>query len=100
MRIIAIVCLAGLGIAGGMPAFSQQTVTACQAQQEIEQVIQSNGQIKPDGCRNLKISRIQVPAGELCLLDFEKRDPGIVGTITQAAAPTQWWIACADMPTR
>lgn len=36
-------------------------------------------------------------AAPSCVLDFEDPDPGIVGELTEAVTPTQWWVACAEL---
>ena len=60
-------------------------------------MIQSQSELMPEGCRKITITAVDTLAGELCVLDFEQEDPGVVGAITEAAVPTQWWIACADL---
>ena len=89
--------LAALALGVTSPALGQMSVPACPSQQEIEQVLQSQGRLMPDGCRTITITTVRTPAGELCVLDLGEEDPGIVGAITEAAVPTQWWVACADI---
>ena len=79
------------------PALAQASLRACETQQELEQVLESRGEFMPDGCREISITAIDTPAGELCVLDFRAEDQGILGTITEAAVPTQWWVACAEL---
>jgi hypothetical protein len=96
MRLRLVIPVA-LAASASSPAFAQLSFPACESQQEIEQVIQSQGELMPEGCRTVTITAVDTPAGELCVLVFEQEDPGVVGAITQAAVPTQWWVAGADI---
>jgi hypothetical protein len=99
MRFIIAFALPALALAAApSPADAQaeDAIVACESQQEIEQVLQSDGDLMPDGCRFLTVTRVDSGAGELCVLDFEDPDPGIVGELTEAVTPTQWWVACAE----
>lgn len=100
MRTAILACLPVATIfAFASPAAAQDSLVACESQREIEQVLQSGGDLMPEGCQNLNVTRIESDAGELCVLEFENPDPGIVGQVTEAVVPTQWWVACADLPT-
>ena len=96
MPLRALVPLA-LAVGVAAPAPAQESFTACETQQDLEQVIQSQGELMPEGCRTVTITSVDSPAGELCVIDIGEQDPGIVGAITEAAVPTQWWMACADI---
>ncbi len=94
---VPLALMAATGAPAPALAQEQESFPACETQQEMEQVIQSQGELMPDGCRTVTITPVDTPAGELCALEFEAEDPGIVGAITEAAVPTQWWMACADI---
>jgi hypothetical protein len=73
---------------------------ACQSQQELEQLLASDGQFMPDGCRNIVVSTLETEHGRICVADFQpEEDPGILGALTDAALPTQWWVLCEDLAT-
>jgi hypothetical protein len=96
MRLGIVIPLA-LTVSATSPALAQVSFPACESQQEMEQVIQSEGELMPEGCRTVTVTPVDTPAGELCALEFQEEDPGIVGAIAEAAVPTQWWVACADI---
>jgi hypothetical protein len=101
MRLIIALALPALAtIAASPPADAQDSLVACETQTEIEQVLQSGGDLMPDGCRNLTVTRVDADAAELCVLDFQDPDPGIVGQLTEAAVPSQWWVACDELPSQ
>jgi hypothetical protein len=83
------------------PAAAQDaSMTACESQQEMEQVIQSDGDLMPDGCRTLNVTSIDSGSGELCVLDFEAADPGVLDALQEQVTTTQWWVACAELTSR
>ncbi len=96
MRARVVIPLA-LAVGATAPAPAQESFPACESQRELEQVIQSGGELMPEGCRIVTITPVDTPAGELCALEFEEEEPGIVGAIAEAAVPTRWWVACADI---
>jgi len=96
MRLRVVIALT-LTASATSPALAQVSFPACASQQEMEQVVQSQRELMPEGCRTVSITEVDTPAGELCVLDFEEEDPGVVGAITEAAVPTRWWIICADV---
>ena len=95
-------CLAlGFALAGLAPATAQNTsMTACESQQEMEQVIQSDGDLMPDGCRTLTITSVDADTGELCVLDFEATDPGLLDALQEEVTTSQWWVDCAELTSR
>ena len=85
------------------PAFAEadRSFPACPTQQEIEQVIGSQGRFVPSDCRQLTITRIQSGTTEVCVLNFEPGgDPGFLDRLRQAAVPTQWWVPCDNLTRR
>jgi hypothetical protein len=86
-----------LTVSATAPALAQVSFPACESQQEIEQIIQSQGELMPDGCRTITIIPVDSPAGQLCVIDIGEDDPGVIGEIAEAAVPTDWWVACADI---
>ncbi|WP_434620950.1 hypothetical protein [Azospirillum sp. B2RO_4] len=79
---------------------SQDAVVACHTQQQIEQLVRDNGQIMPDGCRNIRIRTVNRPTGDLCVLDISQTNGGITGAIVEATTDTQWWVRCRDLERR
>jgi hypothetical protein len=86
-----------LAVSAASPALAQVSFPACESQQEMEQIIQSQGELMPDGCRTITITRVDSPAGQLCVIDIAEDDPSVLGGIAEAAVPTDWWVACADI---
>lgn len=89
--------------ASGLPAHAQvaapttgDSPIACPSQQELEQVIGSDGQILPEGCTLIDVSRLRSDGEALCLIDFSL-DQGFLGRLRDAAFPSQWWVRCADL---
>ncbi len=97
MRLM-LVALASAGLASAaIPNVSQaqEAIAACASQQELEQVLASDGQLAPDGCRNLVITDLESDHGQLCVLDFSAgEDPGVLDRLADAAVPTKWWVSC------
>ncbi|ESR22510.1 hypothetical protein [Lutibaculum baratangense] len=75
-------------------ASAQEAFPACQSQQELEQVIGSDGQFMPDGCRNLTITAVETDGARLCVIDFATAGEGVLNTLRDAALPEQWWVRC------
>jgi hypothetical protein len=82
------------------PASAQDAVVACHTQQQIEQLVRDNGQIMPEGCRNIRIRTVNRPTGDLCVLDTSQDNGGITGAIVEATTDTQWWVRCRDLGRR
>jgi hypothetical protein len=94
------VSLGLLMILGTGTALAQgsRTFTACQSQEALSQVIKSKGEFVPDGCRTVTVSTIAAQPEDLCVLDFAaQQDRGVIDRLTEAALPTQWWIACSEL---
>lgn len=72
-------------------------IRVCPSQAKIEQSIQSQGKLLPDDCRTLTVTRVDSPAGPLCVLDLSGDNAGILGTLRDAVATTQWWATCASL---
>jgi hypothetical protein len=73
------------------------TVKACNNEQNLKQVLQSNGAYAPEGCRKITVTRLDTPAGALCMMDFAPGKHGILGEIRSVAATTQWWLPCNNL---
>lgn len=97
-----VVLLGALALAAAVgataPAHAQivagNQVFACTSQQELEQTIQSDGSIVPDGCRSLSVSSLRSDGEELCLLDFDAGEEDLLGQLQEAALPSEWWVEC------
>jgi hypothetical protein len=92
-----LLALLALPLAVASPAVAQTSFPACPSQQDLEQVIGSDGELLPDGCRMLTVTPVESPSGELCMIEFEAPDPGVLDTLADAAVPTRWWVECADL---
>jgi hypothetical protein len=89
--------LAAAAVAAG-PAYGQvatdSQVFACTSQQELEQTMQSDGSIVPDGCRTVSVNTLSSEGQELCLLNFDAGEEDILGQLQEAALPSEWWVEC------
>lgn len=72
-------------------------IQICPSREKIEQIIQSDGHLTPDGCRMARITRVNSPAGPICQLDLGQGGQGIVGSLRDAVSDTQWWTSCANL---
>lgn len=90
--------IAGASVAfAAIPASAQQFVSVCEEQQQLEQVIGSEGGITPEGCRQATISVLESRGERLCLLDFSGAADGVLAEIQQAATQQKWWVRCQDV---
>lgn len=80
-------------------ANAREAIVACQSQQELEQLISSDGRILPDGCRNISITPLDSGGEQLCLIDFSAGDEGIVSQLREVAVNEAWWVRCGDLGT-
>ncbi|MFC4167584.1 hypothetical protein [Teichococcus aestuarii] len=96
--IIAAGILAAAPLASLSPARSAEPLrmTACPSREKTEQILQSGGNLNPDGCRTVTVTRVDSPAGPVCVMNFGESQ-GIVGAITSAAVPTEWWTSCENL---
>jgi hypothetical protein len=75
-----------------------QQVPVCPSREAAELVMQGGaGAPLPEGCRQAVVRRLNTPAGPVCVIDFGARDGGVVGTVRDAVATTEWWTACANL---
>jgi hypothetical protein len=95
---------ATLATAALTPAMAQdaaangpQSFPACQSQQDLEQILNSDGQLMPDGCRNLSITPVRSENGTLCVIDFSEAGQGVLEGLRDAALPDQWWVRCDSL---
>lgn len=79
--------------AHGQTATDSQ-VFACSSQQELEQTMQSDGAIVPDGCRTVSVGTLDSDGRELCLLNFAAGEEDLLGQLQEAALPSEWWVEC------
>lgn len=73
---------------------TETSVFACTSQQELEQTMQSDGAIVPDGCRTVSVESLTADGEELCLLNFAAGEEDILGQLQEAALPSEWWVEC------
>ena len=69
---------------------------ACPSQQGLEQAIGSSGDIFPEDCTVINVSKLTSGGEELCLIDFGV-DEGFLGRLRDVAMPSQWWVRCSDI---
>jgi hypothetical protein len=75
-------------------AHAQPTIVMCNSQQALEQVVNSNGQLTPDGCRNVSVTPVQNPNGRLCVLGFAPAQGGLLQKLSDSVMPDSWWVQC------
>lgn len=96
-RYLAMLVLALTGLSAAH-AQGDRSFPACPSQQELEQVIGSDGKFTPEACRDLTVTKVKSGKAEICVLDFEPGgDPGFVERLRSAAVPTQWWVSCQNL---
>jgi hypothetical protein len=72
----------------------------CPSPEKAQQVAQGGGGAAlPEGRRLVHVRRLDTPAGPVCGVDFAG-GRGVTGAIADATTTTQWWTACANLPTR
>ena len=77
-----------------MPAAAQETLTGCQSQRSLEQVISSDGKLMPDDCRMLKVTPVETDRGRLCVVDLSSSQDGVLQQLRDVASAQQWWVRC------
>ena len=92
---ISLFLAAGLAPAVAAASGSKQ-LPVCPSQDKAEQIVQSQGQFMPEGCRTITVTEVDSPAGPICVLDFSQQQ-GIVGKIESFVETTQWWTACPNL---
>jgi hypothetical protein len=85
-----------VGIAG-IAAHAQESLIACERQQELEQVLSSEGRIMPDGCRNISVTALVSDDQRLCLLDLSSDGEDLLDQLREAAISEQWWVQCEQL---
>lgn len=98
--IAAALCLSASIAASAGQARAQTRIPVCGTQEQIEQLIRDQGRITPEGCRTVTVTAVESPVGRLCAVDTASSDPGIIGSIRQAATDTRWWTACDNLRPR
>ncbi|QKT02990.1 hypothetical protein HUS23_03780 [Ectothiorhodospiraceae bacterium 2226] len=94
-NILTAVAIAGLAVNVG--AAEPEGFMVCESQQELEQLLQSDGQIVPDGCRFATVATVRSTAGTLCSFDLEPEDEGVWQQLRDAAVTTRWWTECDNL---
>ncbi|WP_274423605.1 hypothetical protein [Chelativorans sp. YIM 93263] len=78
-------------------ASAQEQIPACQEQQQLEQVLASDGEIMPESCRQVSISVLENNGDRLCLVDLTGESEGFVEQLQEAAVEQRWWILCEEV---
>jgi hypothetical protein len=81
----------------GIAAHAQESLIARERQQELEQVLSSEGQIMPDGCRNISVAALVSDDQRLCLLDLSSDGEDLFDQLREAAISEQWWVLCEQL---
>ncbi|MBX6743347.1 MAG: hypothetical protein IRY87_15035 [Acetobacteraceae bacterium] len=55
------------------------------------------GRPLPEGCRLVGARRVDTSEGPFCAVDFSENGQGLFADIVDAAVPTRWWTACANL---
>ncbi len=80
-----------------LPAQAQAAMSACETEQDLQQILNSDGSYMPDKCRQLTISVVRSDNGPLCVIDFSGGDDNFLQQLKDAAIPQKWWVKCADL---
>lgn len=81
----------------GNPALAQTSMAACESQQSLEQVLESDGSILPDDCRQISIAQLESGGRTLCLIDLSQQNGGLVDDLRGVAATQEWWVDCTAL---
>ncbi|MFC7703654.1 hypothetical protein ACFQXB_05540 [Plastorhodobacter daqingensis] len=79
------------------PVLAQETAMACESQQSLQQVLESNGSIQPDDCRPIGIAQLEASGRSLCLIDLSQQDGGLIDDLRGVAAAQEWWLDCSEL---
>ncbi len=100
-RAVVLAVVAGLSGTGAGAAqeagtgAAEEGFVACPAQDDIEQFLASDGELRPEGCRTVTIVRLEGGDGRaICALDLGEPADGVLGDLRDAAIPTTWWAEC------
>jgi len=96
LTLSAIVAASFVSVESALAADPTQ-IQICPSREKIEQIIQSGGNLTPDGCRMARITRVNSPAGAICQLDLGQGGQGLVGSLRDAVSDAQWWTSCANL---
>ncbi|MFN4088040.1 MAG: hypothetical protein ACK4QW_03210 [Alphaproteobacteria bacterium] len=77
-----------------IPAAAQETLTGCESQQSLEQVLSSDGALMPDDCRTLTVTAVDTDRGRLCVVDLSSGRDGVLQQLRDVAVAEQWWVRC------
>lgn len=89
----------GILLLGTAGVSAQESLIACQEQSQLEQVSASNGDIMPEGCREVTVSVLDGDGDRLCLVDFTGTGEGLIDQLREAAVTERWWLHCEDLLT-
>jgi hypothetical protein len=78
-------------------AVEEEGFPVCETQQQLEQLLQSDGQIMPEGCRHATVVTVESAAGTVCALDLSPDDEGILERLRDVAVTTRWWTDCRNL---
>lgn len=82
--------------AGAQTGRSGGSDFVCTSQQAVEQVVQSRGEIWPDGCRRVRVTRLATNAGEVCRVELGPEE-GVAGALRDVVSTNEWWTPCANL---
>ena len=87
----------GMLLLGTAVVGAEEAVMACQEQAQLEQVRASDGDILPEGCRDVSVSVLENGGDRLCLLDFTGAGDGLIDQLREAAVTERWRVDCRDL---
>src|SRR3954447_7838543 len=68
-------------------------IRICPTLDKTEQILQSHGNLMPDGCQIATVTRVNSSAGSICQVDLSQNDQGALNTLRNAVSTTHWWTA-------
>lgn len=94
---VAGVALAVVVASGVAQAKSTTGVRICPSRDKAEQIVQSQGNLVPDDCRMVTVTRVDSPAGPICQIDLGQNGQGVLSSLRDAVTTDHWWTACDNL---
>ena len=91
----AILGALALLVPAATPAAAQvgEPLYACATQSQLQQIIDSDGDFVPDGCRSLDVSVLETGAERLCVLQLGEGG-GVLQQIQDFVSEDELWVRC------
>ncbi|MBN8903689.1 MAG: hypothetical protein BGO51_11095 [Rhodospirillales bacterium 69-11] len=94
---LAGVALAVALVSGTASAEGTKQVKICPTRDKAAQIVQSHGNLMPDGCRTVTVTRVDSPAGPICQVNMQQDTKGVLNALRDAVTTDQWWTACDNL---